>query len=205
MARRTRLSIRDRQPDFQVTRACLAAAPEERRRGGQGPDHAHRADDTGRAASGPASRLGERQNAQPLQVHTWNMRGGTDRIQRKRERTPADSRESAPSGRARRDPPQEEQGTRGPQRVPAGWTRVLPRRQAARNSRSRSAKGASNNSRRGMTTRSIGAPGPGSSRLNTSRINRLARFLRTASPSFREATIPSRDVDAPLGANRSVK
>jgi hypothetical protein len=43
-----------------------------------------------------------------------------------------------------------------------------------------------------------------SPRLKTSRINLLARFLRTASPSFREATIPSRAVPDSLGATSTV-
>jgi len=43
-----------------------------------------------------------------------------------------------------------------------------------------------------------------SDRLKTSRINLLARFLRTASPSFREATIPSLAVWKSLGATSTV-
>jgi hypothetical protein len=54
-----------------------------------------------------------------------------------------------------------------------------------------------------MTTTSTA--GGWSKCLNSSRINRLARFRRTASPSLREATIPSRAGDEGPGASRSVK
>jgi hypothetical protein len=40
---------------------------------------------------------------------------------------------------------------------------------------------------------------------NVSRISRLARFLTTAPPSFREATIPSRDQEAPSRAAMTVR
>ena len=64
---------------------------------------------------------------------------------------------------------------------------------------------ASNSSRRGMTTTSRPLPGWSMSpRLKISRINRFARFLRTESPSFRDATIPSRAIPASLGATSTV-
>ncbi len=56
-----------------------------------------------------------------------------------------------------------------------------------------------------MTTTSRPLPGGSrSDRLKTSRINLLARFLRTASPSFLEATIPSLAIPASLGAASTV-
>ena len=55
-----------------------------------------------------------------------------------------------------------------------------------------------------MTTTSIPRCGH-FERRKTSRINRLALFLLTASPSFREATIPSRLVPASFGATRIVR
>jgi hypothetical protein len=57
-----------------------------------------------------------------------------------------------------------------------------------------------------MTTTSTLEEGVGPwIRRKTSRIKRLARFLVTASPSFLDATIPNRMVDASLGAMTSVK
>jgi hypothetical protein len=76
----------------------------------------------------------------------------------------------------------------------------------ARKSDSRLEYVASNSSRRGITTTSRPLPGGSrSDRLKTSRINLLARFLRTASPSFREATIPSLEVSPSFGATSTVK
>ena len=72
--------------------------------------------------------------------------------------------------------------------------RSRPRRTVLRKSWSAAWNSASRSSRRGMTTRSI-APVDESrtSVRNISRIRRLARFLWTAPPIFREATIPSRE------------
>ena len=65
---------------------------------------------------------------------------------------------------------------------------------------------ASNSSRRGMITTSRPFPdGSGSERLKTSRINLLARFLRTASPSFRDATIPSLETPESFSATNTVR
>jgi hypothetical protein len=55
-----------------------------------------------------------------------------------------------------------------------------------------------------ITTSRLWPGGTRSDRLKTSRINLLARFLRTASPSFREATIPSLAVWQSLGATSTV-
>ncbi len=55
-----------------------------------------------------------------------------------------------------------------------------------------------------MTTMSIPRCGQ-FERRKTSRINRLALFLLTASPSFREATIPSLLAPASFGATRIVR
>jgi hypothetical protein len=56
-----------------------------------------------------------------------------------------------------------------------------------------------------MTTRSSEASAGLSISLKTSRMRRLALFRRTASPSFREATMPSRGPDAGPGAKSRVK
>src|SRR6266542_5270150 len=56
-----------------------------------------------------------------------------------------------------------------------------------------------------MTTTSIPRRPRTSERLKTSRINRLALFLLTASPSFLEATIPSLPVPVSFGATRIVR
>jgi hypothetical protein len=55
-----------------------------------------------------------------------------------------------------------------------------------------------------ITTTSDGADGPAAV-LKTSRISRLALFLKTAPPTFRLATIPSLEVPAAPGAATIVR
>ena len=187
--------------DGEPQRACRAEAPKERRRE-QGRRRVRR---TGGNASAGAWRGRSHQRphgGRSPRRHTRNRTGRTGRIRRTWTRKRVDTLESErvePAAKAR-------SAARHRGRHPAwvGCRRDDPRRHAARKSRSRSVKGASNNSRRGMTTTSTAVEDT-SRCLKSSRISRLALFLRTASPIFREATIPSRvDGDSPA-ASTSVK
>ena len=80
------------------------------------------------------------------------------------------------------------------------WQRLT----VARKSCSRLENDADSKGALGMTTRSSATPSVISNR-KTSRINRLARFLTTAPPSFLEATIPRRARGAPSGAPMIVR